>query len=77
LPLDVDLIIPQTDFTEPFGPKGKMPWMTLNGEHIADSQICLELLARKFNKNFSGHLTPEEQAVSRAMQIMAEEHLLW
>ena len=54
-----------------------MPWMTLNGEHIADSQICLELLARKFNKNFSGHLTPEEQAVSRAMQIMAEEHLLW
>lgn len=51
--------------------------MTLNGEHVADSQICLEFLARKFNKNFSGHLTPEEQAVSRAMQIMAEEHLLW
>lgn len=77
MPSNFDSIFTQTDFTEPFGPKGKMPWMTLNGEHIADSQICLEYLARKFNKNFSSHLTPEEQAVSRAMQIMAEEHLLW
>jgi len=44
---------------------------------MADSQLCLEFLARKFNKDFSSHLTPEETAVGRAMQIMAEEHLLW
>jgi len=74
---DIYSIYKQNDFSEPFGPKGKMPWITLNGEHIADSQICLELLARKFNKDFSSHLTPEEQAVGRAMQIMTEEHLLW
>lgn len=54
-----------------------MPWMTLNGEDMADSQLCLEFLAQKFNKDFSSHLTSEELAVARAMQIMAEEHLQW
>ena len=54
-----------------------MPWITLNGEDMADSQLCLEFLAKKFNKDFSSHLTPEELAVGRAMQIMAEEHLQW
>lgn len=59
------------------GPKGKTPWITLNGEEIADSQLCLELLARKFYKNHSSHLSPGEQAIARSFQIMAEEHLYW
>lgn len=51
--------------------------MTLNGVDTADSQLCLELLARKFNKNLSSNLSEEEQAAARAIQIMAEEHLYW
>ena len=67
----------QCDFDEPFGPKGKTPWITLNEDEIGDSQICLELLNRKFNKDFSSHLTAEEKATARAFQIMTEEHLYW
>ena len=59
------------------GPKGKTPWITLNGEEIADSQLCLELLARKFHKDGSSHLSSEDQAIARAFHIMAEEHLYW
>ena len=34
------------------GPKGKTPWMTFNGKDYSDSQLCLELLAVKFQKDF-------------------------
>lgn len=67
----------KNDFDEPMGPKGKTPWMTLNGVDTADSQLCIELLASKFKKDHSFHLTDEEKAVARAIQIMAEEHLYW
>lgn len=26
--------------------KGKTPWITFNGENVADSQFCIEFLAR-------------------------------
>ncbi|KAL7630074.1 UNVERIFIED_CONTAM: hypothetical protein RMT77_019796 [Armadillidium vulgare] len=61
----------------PFGPKGKVPWITLNGKDYADSQLIMEFLGKEFSKDFSNSLSKEEKAVSRAMQIMAEEHLLW
>ncbi|KAI9557766.1 GST-N-Metaxin-like protein [Daphnia sinensis] len=67
----------ESDFEEPMGSKGKCPWITLNGDEISDSQLCMELLARKFHKDCSAHLSTEEQAIARAFQIMAEEHLYW
>ncbi len=59
------------------GPKGKTPWITLNGQDFGDSQLCLELLAKRYQKDFSAHLTAEERAIARSLQIMAEEHLYW
>lgn len=67
----------ENDFKDPMGPNGKTPWMTLNGEDFSDSQLCLELLASTFGKDFSSHLTDAERAIGRAFQIMAEEHLYW
>ncbi|KAK7067236.1 hypothetical protein SK128_002944 [Halocaridina rubra] len=67
----------ELDFTEPMGPKGKSPWITLNGESIADSQLIVEALGKKFNKNFSSHLTSEQLGIAQAMRIMTEEHLFW
>lgn len=59
------------------GPKGKTPWITLDGRKIGDSQLCLELLADRFSKDFSSHLSTEEKSIARAFQIMAEDHLYW
>ncbi|KAB7500445.1 Failed axon connections-like protein [Armadillidium nasatum] len=61
----------------PYGPKGKAPWITLNGKDYADSQLIIEFLGKEFRKDFCNSLSKEEKAVSRAMQIMAEEHVLF
>ena len=37
-----------SDYEEPQSAKGKTPWITINGEDIADSQIAMEYLAEKF-----------------------------
>ena len=65
----------QCDFEEPFGPKEKTHWITINGQEIVDSQLCFEFLAETFQKDFSSHLSLLEQATARACQIMCEEHL--
>lgn len=67
----------QNDFEAPMSPKGKTPWITLNGEDISDSQLCIEMLSRKFCKDLGAHLSDEERAVARAFQIMMEEHFYW
>ncbi|KAK3851649.1 hypothetical protein Pcinc_041719 [Petrolisthes cinctipes] len=66
----------QIDYDEPLGPKGKSPWITLNGEDIADSQIIIEKLGAKFGKDFSNHLLPEQRALSHALRIMTDEHFV-
>jgi len=67
----------ECDFDEPFGPRHKTPWISLNGEEFGDSELIMEILNRKFNKDFNRHLKPEDQAISRAFQIMTEDHLYW
>ncbi|EFX81103.1 hypothetical protein DAPPUDRAFT_303601 [Daphnia pulex] len=59
----------ENKFEEPMGLKGKTPWITLNGDNIADSQLCMELLARKFHKDCSSHLSPKEQAIARGLLL--------
>lgn len=63
------------DFEEPFGPKGKTPWITLNGEELTDSQLVMEELARRYE--LTDNLTVEQQAVARALTVMVDEHLIW
>ena len=54
-----------------------MPWITLNGQDMGDSQLIMEFLGKRYGKDFSSHLSPEEQAIAMSMRIMAEEHLVW
>jgi len=65
------------DFDEPYGPTGKCPWITLNGEDICDSHVIIERLGKHFNKDFSSKLTLLEKAEGRAFQVMMEEHFFW
>ena len=65
------------DFESPMGPKGKSPWITINGQDLSDSQLALEYLAKKFEKDFSIHLLEEEKAIARAFRVMLEERVYW
>ncbi|KAG7153742.1 failed axon connections homolog [Homarus americanus] len=68
----------QVDYEEPLGPKALCPWITLNGEEVADSQLIMERLGRQYDKNFESKLlTKEQQAVARAFSLMVSEHLAW
>jgi hypothetical protein len=57
--------------------KGKLPYITLNGEDVADSYFCIRFLKAKFNVDMSAHLTPLEKANARAYMKMAEESIRW
>ncbi|XP_069969470.1 failed axon connections homolog isoform X1 [Penaeus vannamei] len=65
------------DHEEPLGPKGKTPWITLNGEDVGDSQMIIEKLAAKFGKEFDAHLSQEEKAVAHSLRIMVDEYFVW
>ncbi|XP_067121387.1 failed axon connections homolog isoform X1 [Centruroides vittatus] len=59
------------------GPKGKVPYITLNGMEMGDSQLIIEFLNEKYNINLSSNLSNEQKAIARALRIMAEDHFFW
>ncbi|XP_066979162.1 failed axon connections homolog [Macrobrachium rosenbergii] len=63
------------DITEPLGPTGKSPWITINGQSMEDSQVIMDFLGSHFNKDFSSHLNDEQKAVAWLFAVMVEEHL--
>jgi len=60
-----------------FGPKGKTPWISLNGEHIADSQVCIEYLTKKFNVEWNGRYSEKEKATARLVRVLFEDRIFW
>lgn len=56
------------------GPKGKNPWIELDGERIGDTEIIIELLARRSGFDIEAGLSPEQKALSHAVRRMLEEH---
>lgn len=67
----------ENDFGDFMSPKGKCPYITLNGEDISDSQLILEHLNKKFDINLNKELSETEIAIGHAFRIMAENHLYW
>ena len=80
-PLKLETFLRMTDikyvpeFKKTQSAKGKSPWMTFNGEDIADSQFCIEHLSKTLGKDLSSHLTSEEKAIARGMRAILEDHL--
>ena len=60
-----------------FSPKGKIPWIHLNGQIYSDSQFCIDFLASKYEKDLSKHLSITEKAIERAFIKLTEESLFW
>jgi len=57
--------------------KGMLPFIEINGEEIADSNLIIEHLATKFSKAMPAVLSPEQRNVQHAMVAMVENHLHW
>ena len=57
--------------------KGLLPFIELNGEEIADSNMIIETLAKKFEKEMPAELSQDQKNVQHAMIAMVENHLHW
>jgi glutathione S-transferase len=56
------------------GPKGKNPWIELEGEPIGDSELIIELLENRFGIDLNAELSSEQKAVGLAWRRTFEEH---
>lgn len=57
------------------GPKGKIPFVEIDGERIGDSTLILERLKAERGIDLDAGLSPRERAQSHALQRMIEERL--
>lgn len=58
-------------------PKGKLPYIIMNGETIADSELILERLDQAHGGALFGQLSDEEYARGYAFTRLIEDHLYW
>jgi glutathione S-transferase len=56
------------------GPKGKNPWIELDGELIADSEVIIARLAERSGFDIDARLSAEQRALSHGVRRMLEEH---
>ena len=57
------------------GPKGKNPWVEINGEAMGDTELIIRRLQREHQVDLDSFLTREQGAVGLAVTRMVEEHL--
>ncbi|RLA15962.1 MAG: glutathione S-transferase family protein, partial [Gammaproteobacteria bacterium] len=58
-------------------PKGKIPYIKLDGETIGDSELIIEHLKKKFGDPVDGDLTPAQQAQSHLITRMMHDSFYW
>ena len=58
-------------------PKGKLPYIEVDGKIIADSELIFEYLDEISQGGLYGDLTPLERAHGTAFVRMADDHLYW
>ena len=56
------------------GPKGKNPWIELDGERIGDSEVIIDLLKERHAVQLDEGLTAEQLATGHAWRRTFEEH---
>lgn len=58
-------------------PKGKLPFIDMDAERIADSELIVERLDRATGGRLFGDLTAAERAQGTAFTRLVEDHLYW
>ncbi|CAL8129963.1 unnamed protein product [Orchesella dallaii] len=67
----------ELDTKDSMGPKGKLPWITYKGVHVADSQLIIQFLNKKLGISLNKNRAKEQLATARACRIMLEDHFMW
>ncbi len=58
-------------------PKGKIPYIKLDGETLGDSEFIIEHLKTKYGDSVDGDLSAEQQALSHLITRMMHDSLYW
>lgn len=71
--------LPYRTDTEGFNkaPKGKLPFIDDDGQHIADSTFIRWHLEKKYGIDFNRGLDAEQRAIAWAFEKMVEDNLYW
>lgn len=56
------------------GPKGKCPWVEFDGVTMGDSELILERLKTRVDRDLDSNLTAEQKAVALSVRRMLDEH---
>lgn len=60
-----------------YAPKGKVPYVEIDGKVMGDSQFIIEYLKNKHGDLLDAKLTPEQMAVGHTVRRMLEECTYW
>jgi len=66
----------ELDTKNPESAKGRLPWITYNGTHVADSHLIIQYLNKKLGINMNNGKSEEQIATARACRIILEEHFI-
>ncbi|QRN93809.1 glutathione S-transferase family protein [Archangium violaceum] len=58
-------------------PKGKVPYVDVDGRLMGDSQFIIEYLKQKFGDTLDSKLTDEQKAIGHTVRRMLEESTYW
>ncbi|XP_030201683.1 failed axon connections homolog [Gadus morhua] len=67
----------QNYFDGKLSPQGKMPWIEYNREQVYGNEFIIDFLEERLGVGLNKNLSPQEEAVSRAVTKMVEEHFYW
>ena len=59
------------------GPKGKLPYIEVDGETVADSDFVVDFLIKKYGLTLNENLDALQVATGHALQQMLEENTFW
>ncbi|OXA50522.1 failed axon connections homolog [Folsomia candida] len=60
-----------------WGPKSRFPWISINGQHLGDSQLAIEYLNKKFEVKLGHEYSKSELAIGAVVRVMVDDHLFW
>lgn len=57
------------------GPKQKIPWASIDGELVGDSELIIDRLSEQCNVNLDSGLSDQEAALGLCIRRLCEDHL--